>query len=535
VPQSGAPCGVVDTLDFPLNPPDAGQSVYGGRDFGVFRASYDGYHTGEDWWRPGRDASYGAAVHSIGHGMVTYAAPLGWGVDQGVVIVRHVLADGSTILSMYGHLQPPSVLLHVGDCVARGELLGNIGRPRSPPHLHFEIRRHLPASPGPGYWSIDPTLAGWEPPSQYIWNYRIATSPGVQWARPSAVQSTMGLWVLDPDTFVTAQDQQLVAIDLLDGDERWRQPLSLNPVGATLDAAQPIVYVADLLGRIEAYQVPDLRDGAAAATSAASPEPLWEIKLDPVGFGRLFPLPGGGVLVSSRRQMLALSSAGELLWRQNTVGRVFDWTLSDDLLIVSFEGRDGALWMIDASGPLAQVAHAGGRPVTVGDQIWMYAADGIYRLDPETLSSELLYALPPGSLWLGDMVALPDGGVLVAHTDRFDKRLISLDAGGGLHWQRSFSRITSGQQDLLLLDGSVYLASLDGTGTSREVSIFAINVQGAQLTHIFTGGTRNPLPQDGWAYAIGDHRLLINIGGGSMAVLDTQAALAAVLGATNSP
>jgi murein DD-endopeptidase MepM/ murein hydrolase activator NlpD len=526
---------VVDTFDFPLNPPDAGQSVYGGHDFGVFRARYNGYHAGEDWRYPGREATLGAPVHSIGHGMVTYAAPLGWGADQGVVILRHVLADGSTILSMYGHLDPSSVLLRVGACVARGDVVGQIGKPRSPPHLHFEIRRHLPTSPGPGYWSTDPTLAGWEPPSQYIWNYRIATSPGVQWARPSAVQSTTGLWVLDPDTSVVVQDQGVVAIDLLDGGERWRQPLALNPVDATLDAVRPLVYVADLLGRIEAYQVPDLRDGAAAVTSAASPEPLWEIKLDPLGFGRLLPLPGGGVVVSSRRQMLALSSAGNLLWRQDTVGRVFDWTLSDDLLIVSFEGRDGALWMIDASGPLARVALTGGHPVTVGDQIWIYAADGIYRLDPETLSSDLLYALPPGSLWLGDMVALPDGGALVAHTDRFDKRLIALDAGGGVRWQRSFSGITSGQQDLLLLDGSAYLASLDGTGTSREVSIFAIDLQGAQLTHIFTGGTRDPLPQNGWAYAIGDHRLLVNIGGGSMAVLDAQAALVAVLGATNSP
>ncbi len=429
---------------------------------------------------------------------------------------------------MYGHLDPSSIVLRVGDCVARGEQVGQIGRPRSPPHLHFEIRRHMPTSPGPGYWSVDPTLAGWEPPSQYIWNYRIATAPGVGWARPSAVQSTKGLGVLDPDTFVAVEDGQLLGINLLDGSLRWRQPLAVTMVDATLDAERSLVYVADMFGQMEAFQVSEPRDGNGSGM------PLWEIKLDPLGFGTLLPLPGGGVVASSRRQLVGISPAGQLLWQQDATGRVFDWTLAEDLLIVSAEGRNGVLWTIGQAGPIAQVAHVGGRPVIVGDQVWVYAADGIYQLHPETLSAELLYALPYGSLWLGDMVALPGGGVLVAHTDRFDKRLIALDGDGGVRWQRSFADFIRGQPSLLVLDGSAYLASLDATGSFSEVSIFAVDLNSAELTRIFTGGSRNPLPQDTWAFPSGDHRILINIGGSSMALLDPQAALAAVSGAAGS-
>ena len=105
VPQGGALCGVVDLLDFPMDPPHGLRVVFGGRDFGVYRSNYGGRHTGEDWWNG--SASFGTPVHSIGHGTVTFAEPWGWGADKGVVIVRHVFSDGRAILSFYGHLDPP--------------------------------------------------------------------------------------------------------------------------------------------------------------------------------------------------------------------------------------------------------------------------------------------------------------------------------------------------------------------------------------------------------------------------------------------
>jgi murein DD-endopeptidase MepM/ murein hydrolase activator NlpD len=204
VPQNGAPCGLVDTLDFPLNPPD-GEDAVGGGDFGNFRRRYDKYHTGEDWGFG--SSNFGSPVYSIGHGRVTYAQPLGWGVDQGVVIVEHTFRNGSTLLSFYGHLDPPSIILKAGDCVQRGDQVGEIGRPRTRPHLHFEIRSHMPDTPGPGYWPVDPTRAGWLPPSATISNYRLAISPGVRWTRPNISWSAKGIGVLNDDVFVAVEDQ----------------------------------------------------------------------------------------------------------------------------------------------------------------------------------------------------------------------------------------------------------------------------------------------------------------------------------------
>jgi len=190
---------------------------------------------------------------------------------------------------------------------------------------------------------------------------------------------------------------------------------------------------------------------------------------------------------------------------------------------------DGSTWMIDQGQPVVLAQGKNGRPVFVGDQVWLYDDDGIYRLQLEPPSVDLMYTLPRGSPMLGDMVPLPDGGgVLVAHTDRSDKRLIALNTDGTVRWQRSFSDITRGLQRLLVLDGRVYLVSHDSFALSNRISIFAIDLNGAELTHIFDGGSRSPWQGDSWALAIGDHRLLISIGGSGMAALDAQAAMEVV-------
>jgi len=147
----GPLCGLVDVFDFPLNPPEGDGVARGGGDFGIYRGRYEKYHAGEDWWMSPWRSSFGSPVYSIGHGRVTYAAPNGWGRDQGIVIVRHSFADGRQVLSFYGHLDPDSVILINGDCVTRGERVGAIGRPTTGPHLHFEIRTHMPDEPGTGY------------------------------------------------------------------------------------------------------------------------------------------------------------------------------------------------------------------------------------------------------------------------------------------------------------------------------------------------------------------------------------------------
>lgn len=203
-------------------------------------------------------------------------------------------------------------------------------------------------------------------------------------------------------------------------------------------------------------------------------------------------------------------------------------------MIFTTSGQDTDLWTIDESGPTAWAAQISGLPVISGDGLFVYDQEGVYRLDPETRSAELLYALPRASPELGDMVALPDGGLLLAHTDWYDRRLIALDNDGTLRWQRSFSDVAPGQPRLHLLDSQPYMLLQNDTAYATDIAIFAIEMDRAELTHIFTGGTRTPRPQDTSAFAIDNDRLLLNIGGGSMVALDAQLAIDAVSWATDS-
>jgi outer membrane protein assembly factor BamB len=462
--------------------------------------------------------------------MVTYAAPLGWGVDQGVLIVRHVFADGSYVLSFYGHLDPPSVVLRAGDCVARGEQIGQIGKPRTSPHLHFEIRTHMLYQPGPGYWSVDPTLAGWKPPSQFIWDYRMSTAPGVQWMRSFESDSAVGLGMLQEDTFVALDGLSLIGVDVSGEGLRWSQPISYSYTSPAvmIDANGSALYAANLVGEVEAFLLPDLQGANPSEAGEPSLQSMWKIKRETRGTPTLMPLPDGGVAVAVWGQMFGLSPEGRLLWEQDFKSRPFDWALMGERLIFTLEGREGPVWSIDESGPMPSQAQPSGRVVVSGNRVFVYAADGIYRLDSETLSAEQLYALPLGSPRSGDIVTLPDGGLLVAHHDVYDRRLIALNEDGTLRWERSYSDILRGRQRLLMLGGRPFLLSEnDTTSSSDEIAVFAIDMNRAELALIFTGGSRSSTPGSVSASVVGDDRILVNVGG-RLVMLDTRLALEAV-------
>jgi hypothetical protein len=534
-PQPGAPCGVVDLLDFPLAPPNADRAS-GGQDFGRHRSRYNGYHAGEDWRGPGgRQASFGEPVYSIGHGMVTYAAPLGWGVDQGVLIVRHVFADGSSVLSFYGHLDPPSVVLRAGDCVTRGQQVGQIGKPRTSPHLHFEVRTHMPNEPGPGYWPVDPTLAGWKPPSQFIWDHRITSAPGVQWTRTFSSGSTIGVGMLNDDTFVAVDGFRLVGIDLSGEGLRWSQPISYTSPAVMIDADGSTLYVAGRAGEVEAFRPPNLQAANPSPGDEPSLGSLWEFEHEARGTPMLMPLPDGGVAVAVRNSMFGLSQGGRVLWKQDIDSRVFDWALTGDRLVFTLAESDGPVWSIDRSGPMAWKAPLTGRVVVAGARIYVYATDGIYRLDPETLDAERLYALPRGFPSSGDIIPLPASGLLVTHQDAYDRRLIALNDDGTLRWERSVSGIVRGWQRLLTLGGRPFLVSQNYTNSaSDEISVFAIDLSSSELTRLFTAGSRSVLPGSTSAFVVDDDRILLNVRGGRMVLLDTGIALQAASGALSS-
>jgi len=527
VPQRGAPCGMVDLLDFPLDPPGA-ERARGGTDFGTFRARYRGNHAGEDWGWGVRSASAGTPVFSIGHGQVTYAQPYGWGGDGGTVVVRHMFSDGSTILSFYGHLDPPSVSLRAGDCVARGDPIGQIGRPPFPTHLHFEIRSHMPDMPGPGYWSVDPSLAGWQPPSVYIWNNRVAGLPGVQWLQFFAARSRKGVGLLNQDTFVARDDKQLFGINVSNGSVRWNLPISETVSAAAIDAGRAVVYTSDLLGRIRALGLPHLASLAPKPATA----PLWEIQLDATGLPTLIPLPGGGVALYTSRQLFGISASGELLWKQDSVAYPLNWILAQDCLIFTSSGADTSIWVIAQAKPPVQAARIDGRLVASGDQLFVYNPTGLYRLSPDLRSVTLLYPLPRAYTDLDDAVALPDDGLLLAHVDPADARLIALNADGTLRWQRSYvpairaQSVAQARPRLVTTGSRVYLLLQNNLSTSSITDIFSVGLDDGALTRIFTGGTRNLAQEDVWALAVDGDLVLVNYGG-SVVALNVRSALKA--------
>ncbi|MBT3389039.1 MAG: peptidoglycan DD-metalloendopeptidase family protein [Chloroflexi bacterium] len=508
--QSGAACGWVDTFDYPLDPPD-GATASGGRDFGRYRERYDKFHAGEDWRFVDGD-NFGQPVYAIGHGEVTYAESEGWGADKGVVIVRHTFPNGRKVLSFYGHLDPPSVTLNPGDCITRGQIIGQIGRPRTPPHLHFEIRAHLPYTPGGGYWSTDPAQSGWLPPSQTIAAYRLQVSPGTQWYR-STDESSQFVYVLDENQLILAEGDQLVGLDLENGTQIWS--LSFDEVlkQVQTDTAGNWLYAVELPNQLRAYQM--------------NTEPLlvWERELSSALQLSLMPLPGGGILVSDAQGgMTAISTTGETMWREPDATGITNWIHFKDTLIFT---TNTTLWAGNAEGAVIWEEAPTGIPVAAGNQLWLYAADGIYRLDIEQRTAQHVYTLSAGFANQRAALGLSNGGLLLAHTDTHDRRLLSLNANGSLVWEYSISGLVEGTPEIFTLNGEIYalFAPTNGAaGSYNEISVFWIDPNNGEMLRIFQSGSRNNNPLTTWAIPIRDRQLLIHIEGAGMLLFDPQAA-----------
>jgi murein DD-endopeptidase MepM/ murein hydrolase activator NlpD len=521
--EGNSTCGFVDVLDFPINPPDAERVGRGGQDFGVFRGRYDGYHTGEDWWSSFGRSSFGTPVYSIGHGLVTYAQPLGWGRDQGVIILQHSYSDGRKILSFYGHLDPESVIIRPGQCVERGEQIGKIGRPRTSPHLHFEVRHHVPYDTLGGYWALDPTQAGWEPPSQYIWNQRIASSPGVLWARLPTSLGSQGIGVFGDRVLVSVEEDRLIGIDVTDGTQLWNHAELDRIDDAVLDAKEPIVYTTNQFGRIHAYEFADPSD-ETTPLAAISEQPIWTVDHSSVGFPSLMPLPDGGVALYTRDRLIGVSSDGQQTFALEPVTRPFDWISTDEGLLYTSIGREGTVRLVGNSGTRPWKENVTGYLTSSGDDVYLYSGDGIRKLNLTERNSTMLVELADGNLTMGDFIALPDGSLLVAHVDHFDRRLILVESDGTIRWERSYDDKVDGAVDLILVDDQPYIVANDTDGSVSTVSIYHINVRNEELTKIFTGGTRSSSQYPSTTFVAGDGIVLVDIGGGSLAGLDVKQA-----------
>jgi hypothetical protein len=182
------------------------------------------------------------------------------------------------------------------------------------------------------------------------------------------------------------------------------------------------------------------------------------------------------------------------------------------------------LWIIDGSELESWGESLSGNLASNGESAYLYAENGINKLDTQNRSVELIYELPHGTLSMGDITVLPGGDVLVAHADRYDRRLIYLEPDGTVRWERSYKDRVDGAVDLISLGDRIFVVSNDTAGSLSTTSIYEIDLESADLTRIFSGGTRSLAHHVTKTFASGDDLILIDIGGGSLAALDPELA-----------
>ena len=517
-------CGEVDRFDFPIDPPNAISVSWGGGDFGRFRSRYDKFHAGEDWGgRGGR--SLGTPVYAIGHGVVTYAQPLGWGRDKGVIIIQHVLPQGGTVLSFYGHLDEESFLVRSGDCVTRGQHLGDIGNPRTPPHLHFEVRTHAPYETLGGYWPEDPRLAGWLWPSQTVWEQRIIGQPVTEWVRTIQAETGIILPVgpYGENRFIMLEDRRFVDLNVTNKRQRPFGPGFRDEEGAAVDVMAALrhpesdrLYALAADDRLAAWRVPE---------SGTEFEKLWELSIPLPTSTAMLPLPDGGVALVQRNLLWVISADGEIRWEIDMDEIALDWTHSNDRLYLITDGpgdQDGKVWQVSLDEPPEPIATGSGliEAQDESDILWLYGRDGLYRLnrlaENRVEAWDKVYDLPqPIANW-GDLISLPNGQLLIAHNDRDDSRLLLFEPDGTLLWDRSFEAQRGRSQRIELIDDKPYLVVEESLGSGSEIKLYAIDLATAEISHLFSGGSRTPFYGASWLYDLEGENALLNIGGGPL-------------------
>ncbi|MEM7347911.1 MAG: peptidoglycan DD-metalloendopeptidase family protein, partial [Chloroflexota bacterium] len=472
-------CGTVDTFDFPMDPPNGNQFGRSGSDFGVFRSRYDKYHAGEDWWQPG--GALGEPVYSVGHGRVTYAQPLGWGRDKGVIIIEHTFDDGRKILSFYGHLDEESFEVFTGECVQRGELLAKIGKPKTPPHLHFEMRVHEPEKTLGGYWGVDPRTAGWVWPSMRIWEERMRASSGVVWVRPFEATGTRNLGQLPSGRLGIIENGKFYAVDLNSGDQRQFLTSLESPTNGIVSGKKFYVTQKDDVGLI--YNFND--------NNTLNANIIGEFPTQP-NSNQLIARPGGGIIVSANNTLVGIDETGNRLWQTKIGGRLGSFVIHEETIYLTTEGGTRSLWEIPTGKMPQKMADLGGLLTVSGNSLWVYDTNGVYKMEFNAAVRVLegVKLLPVGDLDRSDLMALPDGGLMIAHVDRDDSRLFSFSADGQVTWERSYRELPRGSQNLAMVNGLPYLISKGGVSSAGEITVYEIDIQNNHLNRIFLGGTR---------------------------------------------
>ena len=467
-----APCGVVDSIGYPVD----GVSIEHD-DFGLWRASFGGRHTGIDM----AFGRYGDPVHAAARGQVTYADPKGWNAEKGVVIIAHTFPDGSVYYSLYGHVEQNNgfVFPPVGACVEKGDVIGAVGHPECcAPHLHYEIRLFGSNSGGPGYAPVDPLLNGWLHPIDFTERWQLALRPGFV-AMHAANSPPVAPPILLADGSLILAEVDQIEQQAADGTVAWR-----------LD-------VPGLLGVVllaDGHLLATTTDQRAYVIAAGQFSAVWP--LDPAVVSPPQRLGDNVIFLTSDQRVVAYDGSGQRLWQSDPFGTHLEGSVrSGDQLAISYGDEpdsDSAssssykLSVIDSSGHTRYTAAAPApiTPTAAPDGFYLLTATQIGHLDKTFHWQPLIdTGLPIGR---GAQIAVDTQGGVTLYPG-YGSQLFNFAADGTRRWQTNLTSIP--RQPPLLAVGSGCL-------------VYALTADGALLVYSGTNGQLRGLTT---LYAGGEH------------------------------
>jgi outer membrane protein assembly factor BamB len=225
---------------------------------------------------------------------------------------------------------------------------------------------------------------------------------------------------------------------------------------------------------------------------------------------------GGGVLVADRQRFRVVNPQGQILDQVDDPGTPLDWLQLPDRLLIATQNPQTSLWSVDTHGIVPWQDGRSGLLARAGDRVYLYAQDGLYRLDPEQRSLHLVHTLAGARLEQGTLEATQDGTLWLVHSDGIDRRLLSFSTDGDLLWERSLRSLNSGNINLVVQDNRPYIFLTHNTSAGIQADLYAIDPDLQTLTHILSGGSRTAYARGAWIVPLDPGTLLLNIPGGPL-------------------
>jgi outer membrane protein assembly factor BamB len=290
-------------------------------------------------------------------------------------------------------------------------------------------------------------------------------------------------------------------LDATTGAVDWSRSVSDTVRQAIVSADQTTIYLTTISNTLQAIDPRgDLR---------------WQVAFTPTTRTILIPSPDGGVIAHDGRDLISLAANGDQLWRIENLPSPIDWLSDDGDLVFTVDGDQPAVYRLDRSGRVNLIAALTGRLAATADQLFVYAPTALYRLSN---TPELLKLLDRTGYTRGSMIAMPDGGVLLAHNGVVGRRLIALRPDGSLRWERSIQQLTGEAPHLMAANGEVYAVTQEG-------DVWWIDQQWGDAQRVLDGTRLLTLPGEARSVVTSDGTLIFDARGGRLVALDPRAVI----------